>query len=81
MLTKTKKMTVVTLPLAAMKYLRKSAGGKKLVCEIDVSAFKKSYKPNAIDEMVAEARLEYALGKTKRFISAATLIKELRSAL
>lgn len=79
MATKTKKITTVTLPLAAMTYLYKSAQGKKLVCEIDVSAFKKSYKPNAIDEMVAEARLEYALGKAKGFTSAAALIKELRS--
>ena len=36
-------------------------------------------EPNTIDEMVAEARLEHTLGKTKTFASAAALMKDLRS--
>jgi len=40
---------------------------------------KKVNDPNTIDEMVAEARLEYAMGKSKTFTSADELIKELYS--
>ncbi|OGH73723.1 MAG: hypothetical protein A3C90_02970 [Candidatus Magasanikbacteria bacterium RIFCSPHIGHO2_02_FULL_51_14] len=79
---RTKHMTksaAVTLPLTALKCLYKSARGKKIVCEIDVAALKRINEPNTLDEMVAEARLEQALGKTKSFTSPAALIKELNS--
>lgn len=49
------------------------------MCEIDLAALKKINTPSTLDEMVAEARLEMALGKTKSFTSATALIKELRS--
>ena len=47
--------------------------------EADVKALKKVNEPNTIDEMVAEAKLEYTLGLTKTFTSAKALVKELRS--
>ena len=76
--TKTKP-AAVTLPLTAMKYLYRTPRGKKLVVELDIDSLKKVNEPNTIDEMMAEARLEYALGKTKGFTSAEALIKELHS--
>ncbi|MFH1413123.1 MAG: hypothetical protein ABIG10_03820 [bacterium] len=79
MRTKAKKPAVVTFPLTSLKPLYSSKRGKRLVLEVDVDSLKRINEPNTIDEMVAEARLEYALGKTKVFTSAKGLIKELCS--
>ncbi len=43
------------------------------------AAMKKVNSPNTIDEMVAEARLEYAFGQTKGFTDTKELIADLRS--
>lgn len=80
MLTKTKtSQRTVTFPITALKYLYKRARGKKIVFEIDLAALQKKNRPNLIDQMVAEARREYAAGKTKSFTSPSALLKELRS--
>jgi len=81
MRTKTKKPATISFPLASIKPLYSSNHGKnkKIIFEADVHALKKINEPNTIDEMVAEAKLEYALGKSKTFSSAKALIKELRS--
>jgi len=69
----------VSFPLVSLRPLYSSDRGKKLVVEVDVKSMKKVNEPNTIDEMVAEARLEYAVGKSKTFTSAEDLIKELHS--
>ena len=73
------KLAVVTLPLTALKCLYKSAQGKKIVCEIDVAALKSVNEPNTLDEMVAEARLEYFTGKTKAFTDTKELLSYLNT--
>lgn len=80
MLTKqmTKSATVI-LPLAALKCLYKSSRGRKIVCEIDVAALKGVNEPNTLDEMIAEARLEYFTGKTKTFTDTKKLLSFLNS--
>lgn len=70
---------IVSFPLTSLRPLYSSDRGKKLVIEVDVKSMKKINEPNTIDEMVAEAKLEYAMGKSKTFTSAEDLIKELRS--
>lgn len=70
---------IVSFPLTSLKPLYSSDRGKKLVIEVEVKSMKKVNEPNTIDEMVAEAKLEYAMGKSKTFTSAEDLIKELRS--
>lgn len=74
---KNKKTAVVTLPLTAFKYLYSVAKGKKLVVELDVDSLKKVNKPSTIDEMAAEARLEYFVGKLKGFTDTKKLINHL----
>ena len=69
----------VSFPLTSLRPLYSSERGRKLVVEVDVKSMKKVNDPNTIDEMVAEARLEYAMGKSKTFTSADELIKELYS--
>lgn len=70
---------IVSFPLTSLKPLYSSDRGKKLVIEVEVKSMKKVNEPNTIDEMVAAAKLEYAMGKSKTFTSAEDLIKELRS--
>ena len=76
--TKTKP-AVVTLPLTAFKYLYSPIRGKKLVVELDINSLREVNEPNTIDEMVAEARLEYYSGKTKGFTSTKKLMAYLNS--
>jgi len=78
MRTKTKR-AAVTLPLTALKYLYRSARGKKLVVELDVDSLKKVNEPSTIDEIVAEARMEYHSGKTKGFTDTKKLMDYLES--
>lgn len=78
MLTKIKKKpATVNLPLTALKCLYRSARGKKLVCEIDIALLRKMNEPSTIDEMVAEARLEFFAGKTKGFSDTKQLLQYL----
>ena len=79
---RTKQITnpaVVTLPLTALKCLYKSTRGKKIVCEIDIAALQSVNEPTTLDEMVAEARLEYVTGKTKSFTDTKQLLSYLNS--
>ncbi len=73
------KQAVVFFPLTSLKPLYSSQRGEKLVVEVDVKSMRSVNEPNTIDEMVAEARLEYALGKSETFTSADILIKDLHS--
>ena len=81
MRTKIKQPATISFPITSLKplYSSKSGKRKKIVFEADVNVLKTVNEPNTIDEMVAEARLEYALGETKAFTRAADLIKDLRS--
>lgn len=67
----------VIIPLTALKCLYRSATDKKVVCEIDMESLKEVNEPVTLDDMVAQAHLEYATGATKGFESTADLIKHL----
>jgi len=73
------KPATVSLPLTALKFLYTNTRKDKIVCEINVDALKKVNKPATIDEMVAEAKLEYFSGKTKGFKNIDKLINYLNS--
>ena len=57
----------VSLPLAALKFLYKSNDEDKIVCEIDIESIKKANKISTIDNIIADAELEYFSGNTKGF--------------
>ncbi|OGG22390.1 hypothetical protein A3D03_05025 [Candidatus Gottesmanbacteria bacterium RIFCSPHIGHO2_02_FULL_40_13] len=69
----------ISFPLSGLKPLYRSSRGKKLVVEVDVGSMKKVNDPSTIDDMVAEARLEYYAGKTKGFKNTNKLIDYLES--
>lgn len=70
---------IISFPLSSLKPLYRSNRGKKLVVEVDVSSMKKVNDPSTIDDMVAEARLEYFAGKTKGFKDMDKLVNYLNS--
>ncbi|MBU4360963.1 hypothetical protein KKC16_00460 [Patescibacteria group bacterium] len=69
----------ISFPLTGLKPLYSSELGKKLVLEVDVDSLKKINEPNTIDEMVAEARLEYYAGQTKGFTDTKKLMNYLNA--
>ena len=69
----------ISFPLTGLKPLYSINRGKKLVLEVDISSMKKVNDPSTIDDMVAEARLEYHAGKTKGFKNTNKLIDYLES--
>ena len=75
----TKQPATIAFPLTGLRPLYRSQLGKTLVIEVDVDSLKKVNEPNTIDEMVAEARLEYYTGQTDGFTDTEELIKYLES--
>lgn len=75
--TKTQRPATVTFPLTGLRPLYSSQRGKTLVLEVDIDSLKKVNEPNTIDEMVAEARLEYYAGQTQGFSNTKELMSYL----
>lgn len=67
----------ISFPLTSLKPLYSSKRGKKLVVEVDIASMKKVNDPSTIDEMVAEARIEYYTKKTQGFTDMTKLIRHL----
>lgn len=79
---KTQKRTdeaMIRIPLAALRYLSRYPSEKKIVVEISTDDIKRLNKAETLDEIINEARLDYALGDYKTFTSAKDLIAELHS--
>ncbi|MBI2551922.1 hypothetical protein HYW17_01310 [Candidatus Uhrbacteria bacterium] len=67
----------VNIPLTALKCLYRNESSNKVVCEIDVDSLREVNEPATIDEMVAEAHLEYFSGRTKGFDNTKNLMGQL----
>ena len=79
---KTQKRTgeaMVKIPLSALRCVLRYPKEKKIICEINTEAMKRVNKAKTLDEIINEARLDYALGNYKTFTSAKDLIAELHS--
>ena len=74
-----RKETIVKVPLSALRCLFRYPKEKKVICEIDIRALKKLNKSQNLDEIINEARIDYALGNYKTFSKAKDLIAELRA--
>jgi len=70
---------MVKIPLAALHCILRYPSEKKIVCEIDTEEIKRVNKSKTLDEIVNEARLDYAFGNYKTHNSAKSLIAGLRS--
>lgn len=79
---KTQKITdeaMISLPLSSLRYLSAYPREKKIVVEISTDDIKRVNVAETVDEIINEARLDYALGNYKTFTSAKNLIAELHS--
>jgi len=79
---KTQKRTteaMVKIPLSAFRFLSRYPRDKKIVIEISTDDIERVNTAETLDEIINEARLDYALGDYKTFTSAEDLIPELHS--
>ena len=70
---------MISLPLSALRYLSRYPREKKIVVEISTDEIRRVNEAETLDEVINEARLDYALGNYKSFISAKDLIADLHS--
>jgi hypothetical protein len=60
--TKTSQSAIIKIPLSALRCLLTYPKDKKALCEIDLKTMKKHNKPETLDEIINEGRIDYALG-------------------
>jgi len=70
---------MVQIPLSAFRYLSKYPSEKKVVVEIGLDDLKRVNRAETLDEIINEARLDYALGNFTTHKTAKSLIAELES--
>jgi len=70
---------MIKIPLSSLRYLSKYPRDKKIVIEISIDDIKRVNVAKTLDEIINDARLDYALGNYKTFRSAKGLIAELHS--
>lgn len=70
---------MVKIPLSGFRCIIHYPREKKIICEIDTAEVVRLNDVATLDEIINEARLDYAIGDYKTFTSASDLISELRS--
>jgi hypothetical protein len=75
--TKRTREAMVNVPLSAFRYLSRYPREKKIVVEISLDEIKRVNNAETLDEIINEARLDYALGNYTTHKTAKSLMKEL----
>lgn len=70
---------MVKIPLSTLRCILRYPKENKIICEISTDGIKRLNEAETLDEIINEARLDYALGNYKTFTSAKDLIAELHS--
>ena len=70
---------VVRIPLSALRCILRYPKEKKIVCEVNIEGIERLNEAETLDEIINQARLDYAMGSYKTFASAKDLITELHS--
>ena len=73
------KEAMVKLPLSALRYLSLYPREKKIIIEITTDDIVRVNKAKTLDEIIGEARLDYATGDYSSHKSARSLIAALRA--
>lgn len=68
---------IVNIPLSAFRYLSKYPREKKIIVEIGIEDMKRVNSAETLDEIINEARLDYALGDYTTHKTAKSLIAAL----
>jgi hypothetical protein len=73
------KEALVSLPLSALRYLSRYPSEKKIIIEISTDEIKRINKAETLDEIISDARLEYATGNYTTHKTANSLIAALEA--
>lgn len=73
------KEAMVKIPLSALRYLSRYPREKKIVVEISMDDIVRVNPAKTLDEIISEARLDYALGNYSSHKTAKSLITALRA--
>ena len=67
----------VTIPLGAMRCISGYPKERKVICEINMDELERVNDAETFDEIISQARLDYALGDYEGFNSAQELVEDL----
>ena len=73
------KEAMIKIPLSALRCILRYPKEKKIVCEISTKDIKRMNNAETIDEIINQARLDYALGDYTAHKDAKSLIAEFRA--
>ncbi len=73
------KEVMIEIPLSALRCIMRYPKEKKAICEINLSCIKQKDISETLDEIINEARLDYALGNYTTHACAESLIAELKA--
>lgn len=72
-------VAMVQIPLSAFRCISSYPSEKKMICEISVTELTSANDAETLDEIINQARLDYATGDYQTFENPKDLIAELRS--
>ncbi|MFA4845119.1 MAG: hypothetical protein WC654_00995 [Patescibacteria group bacterium] len=70
---------MIQIPLSAFRYLSSYPREKKIVLEIGIKDLRRVNRADTIDELINEARLDYALGNYTTHKTVKSLMAALKS--
>ena len=70
---------MINIPLSALRCILSYPKDNKVICEIDTNSLRSENAPGTLDEIINDARIDYALGNCKTFTNAEDLIAHLKS--
>ena len=76
---KRSKEAMITIPLSSLRYLSRYPSEKKIVVEISTDEIRRVNNARTLDEIINEARLDYARGNYTTHKTAKSLIAALES--
>lgn len=73
------KTSGIYIPTRGIKFLYRRPRSRKVICEIDVAQLRLLNEKMTVDDVYAEAEMEYAAGMTEGFTSVKKLIASLKA--
>lgn len=71
--------TTINIPLSALRCILSYPKDNKVICEIDINSLKLKNSPKTLDEIINNARIDYAVENYETFTNAEDLISSLKS--
>lgn len=72
-------VAMIQIPLSAFRCISSYPSEKKIICEVSLAELSSVNEAETLDEIINQARLDYATGGYQTFENPQDLIAELRS--